>query len=317
MANDHYVPQFYLRHFAISGKPKHIYSYKRNKKPVAKAIKSVASGDGYYTIQRADEIVTPTVIDEIYRTVEDKAAPIIHRLISCSEFELGNEDKNYLSNFVASLAFRTPWARQIAKNLNLELKKRELKDFASNKEAFDKFAKTYDPDLNAEEIEQRREMMMDLDTHVTFKLKPTGENESYFMAFGLLLAHRTAPTLHRKSWHLIELRNSMVFITSDNPVIRLTPPNFRPGMRVGFDNAPVLLSISPSRALVLDNKQYSDEIITIGRDKATEFNRHVVTHAYTSVFVNLVLKDIQKAFDETEEGANASVSIIDHEDERP
>src|SRR5216684_2818590 len=176
MANDHYVPQFYLRNFAISGKPGHVYSYKRNENPVAKAIRSLASGEGYYTIQRADAIVTPTAIDEVYQTVEDKAAPIIHRLVSCLEFDLQNEDKNYLSNFVASLAFRTPWARQTAKNLNLEVKKRDFKDFAAHRESFEKFAKTYDPDLEADEIEQRRRMMMDLEAHVTVKLKPTGEN---------------------------------------------------------------------------------------------------------------------------------------------
>jgi len=104
---------------------------------------------------------------------------------------------------------------------------------------------------------------------------------------------------------LIELRSSTVFVTSDNPVVRLTPPNYRPGTRVGFDNAPVLLPISPRRALLLDNQRHSEEIISVGRDKAAEFNWHAVNHAYTSVFANLVLKDIQKAFDETEEAANA------------
>jgi len=310
MPNNHYVPQFYLKHFAISGKPGYVYLYKRYKKPFPRPISRVASGEGYYTIQRADAIITPTAIDEVYQTVEDKAAPIILRLVSCSQFDLPNEDKNYLSNFVASLAFRTPWARETAKNLNLELKKREFKSFAANREAFEKFAKTYDPDLEADEIEQRRLMMMDLEAHATVKLKPTGENESYFMAFGLILAQRSAPTLHRKNWHLIELSSSSVFVTSDNPVIRLTPPNFRPGMRVGFDNAAVLLPISPKRALLLDNRRHSDRIITVGEQQAIESNWHVINHAYSFVFANLLLKEIQEAFDETEEGANAKVALI-------
>lgn len=190
---------------------------------------------------------------------------------------------------------------------------REFKDFACNREAFEVFAKAYDTNLSAEEIEQRRQMMMDVEKYVTVKLKPTGENESYFMALGLLVAHRTAPTLHRKNWHLIELRSSMVFVTSDNPVIRLTPTNFRPGMRVGFDNAPVVMPISPRRALLLDNQSHSEEIVTVGRDKATEFNWLVVNHAYRSVYANLILKDIEKAFDETEEGGSTRVYLARQE----
>src|SRR5438067_8113625 len=110
MANNHYVSQFYLRNFAISGKSKYVYYYRRNEKPVARAIRNVASGEGYYTIQRADAMIAPETIDQVYQTIENRTAPIIQRLVKCSKFALSNEDKNYLSNFVASLAFRTPWA---------------------------------------------------------------------------------------------------------------------------------------------------------------------------------------------------------------
>lgn len=310
MSNDHYVPQFYLKHFAISGTPSHVYSYKRNRKPVAKAIKSIASGNGYYTIQRSDAIIAPNAVDEVYQTVENKAAPVIQALVSCSEFDLRNKEKNYLSNFIASLAFRTPWARQTAKNLNLEMKKREFKNFAANREAFAKFAETYDSSLEADEIELRRRMMLDLESHVKLTLKPTGENESYFMALGLLLAQRSAPILHGKNWHLIELTNPSVFVTSDNPVVRLTPPNFSPGMRLGFDNVPVLVPISPKRALLLDNQLHSKAILAVGEEKANELNWHMVSHAYTSLFANLVLKDIQTIFDKTKAAANTTVLLI-------
>lgn len=38
----------------------------------------------------------------------------------------------------------------------------------------------------------------------------------------------------------------------------------------------------------------------LGGDKASEFNWHFIHHVYTSVFANVALKDVQKAFDETE-----------------
>src|SRR5947209_4826037 len=42
MASDHFIPQFYLRHFQIAGRQGWIYSYKRGMKPKPIAIKSVA-----------------------------------------------------------------------------------------------------------------------------------------------------------------------------------------------------------------------------------------------------------------------------------
>jgi len=47
MANDHYVPELYLKNFAIPSKRKHVYRYKRGEETKPKAIRSVASKEDY------------------------------------------------------------------------------------------------------------------------------------------------------------------------------------------------------------------------------------------------------------------------------
>ena len=53
MANDHYVPQFYLRNFQIPTKRRWIFQYRHQHQPEARAIRSVASIENYYTINTA------------------------------------------------------------------------------------------------------------------------------------------------------------------------------------------------------------------------------------------------------------------------
>lgn len=118
MANEHYVPQFYLRGFEIPTKPKWIYSYKRKLKPKAIAIKSVASAEGYYRIDKEDCTIPEETVDKIFSTIEDKAAPLIGRIRTDDFLSLSSEEKGTLSLFIALLAFRTPFARRILMLLN-------------------------------------------------------------------------------------------------------------------------------------------------------------------------------------------------------
>jgi len=310
VANDHYLPQFYLRAFAISGRPSSIYHYERNRQPVPKEIRSVASDDGYYKIETKDSIVPPNTIDRIYTIVEGKAGPIIQRLIAGTDFSLSDKSKGILSNFIAFQAFRTPWARETGKSLDLTRKRQDFKHFAENKEKFYEFAKDFDSSLDSEEIEQRSQSMLNVEEHVVVRHATSGENESYFMAFGVVVAWRSIPTLFRKQWHLIQSVGSELFITSDNPVVRVPPHNFHRGMRVGFDDSPVVLPISPKRALLLDNDKHHDEIVKIEDAQVVEFNRLMINLAHESIFASVESGKIQRAFDATESVIDGSIYLV-------
>ena len=51
MANDHYVPRFYLKNFAVAGKPGRVWCYQCNRRPSLRGVKSVASEEDYYSLK--------------------------------------------------------------------------------------------------------------------------------------------------------------------------------------------------------------------------------------------------------------------------
>ena len=55
MANDHYVPRFYLKNFAVADKPGRVWCYQRNRRPTLRGVKSVASEEDYYSLKEADD----------------------------------------------------------------------------------------------------------------------------------------------------------------------------------------------------------------------------------------------------------------------
>src|SRR5258707_149679 len=188
MANDHYVPQFYLRGFEMPSRPKWIVSYKRNLKPKTIAIKSVASAEGYYRIEKGDLTIPEDTIDKILSIVEDKAAPLIRRIRTNDSLSFSNEEKGILSMFIALLAFRTPFARTAMKNLDVAQSKRDLKRLAADKEEFLRTSKLIEPDTPPEKIEEYRLLLLDFDEYFTMSHTDKGENEFYFIGQGISIA---------------------------------------------------------------------------------------------------------------------------------
>jgi DNA polymerase III delta prime subunit len=211
MANDHYVPQFYLKGFEILTKPKWIYSYKRKLKPKAIAIKSVASEEGYYKIEKDDLTIPEDTVDKIFSIIESDVAPIISRLRTDPALNLSKKEKGALSMFIALLAFRTPFARTAMKNLDAAQAKRELKRQAADKEEFHRTSKRIEPDTPPEKIEEYRLMILNFDENFTVSHMDEGENEFYFMGQGVAIAQELAHILFDKHWSLIESDNSRPF----------------------------------------------------------------------------------------------------------
>src|ERR1044072_8251428 len=118
MASDHFIPQFYLRHFQIAGRQGWIYSYKRGMKPKPIAIKSVACEDDYYTLKAKEINVPRNTPNEFLTGGESVAAPILKRLLIASKLDLSIKEKAILSHFIGYLTVRTPVARERALNIH-------------------------------------------------------------------------------------------------------------------------------------------------------------------------------------------------------
>src|SRR3990170_1041495 len=93
--NQHYVPQFLLRHFA-AGKKKHIYVYdKLHERSFKTAVRNAGAENAFYDCEHNGEKIT---IDPKLAVLETLAAPIIKRIIENESLgSLNDKDKSIIS----------------------------------------------------------------------------------------------------------------------------------------------------------------------------------------------------------------------------
>jgi hypothetical protein len=271
----------------------------------AKAIRSVAYEDGYYDRKSTQPSPLPTnSVDALMGTVETKAAPIIARVRSAPNLNLSPEELEYLSWFVALLAFRTPVSRQGIINLHEALEDRELRQSASDRERFHQQAATL---LRANEIEPARQSLLNGD--VTLNYVRGGETEDYFMAHQLELATVVHDILQQRHWHLAVTQSAKSFLITDNPLVLLPSPEHHKGMPVGYANGWSLLPISPQRALLIANHPLSNDVLRIPREQMEQWQWYTITRCYKTLFSHVDSRAFQKLLDSTTEGDIIKVQL--------
>lgn len=308
MANDHYVPQFYLRAFTLSPKSGEVYLYERAKRPRRRGVSVVASDEDYYTIKSDIPGVDKRQIDKLFQGMETESAPLVKRLLTASKIELTASEREQLSWFFACLANRTPMAQERFRNLDSTVSLHLTKVFSSNKEAFYRFMREEGSSDSDEKLEEFRQHI--LSGGLSIEYKP--EADDYFLKTQLEASQWIAPIIESKQWHLLESATSRVFVTSDNPVTIIRPDSVPRQLGVGFENGNVLLPLSPTRCLFMDDRK-DDRILSAKRGHAIFFNEQTIHGAHQAVFSNVLSKDIEKTFNETRPGENSTVTVLDAE----
>src|SRR2546423_656242 len=241
MANEHYVPRFYLKSFQITGKPGMIYSYMRGKKPLPLSIRKVASEEDYYTLKSAEVNVDRNFPNDFLTVLENATAPVIKKLLTGSLEDLYLSEFMTLAWFIAFLANRTPWARERLINWDKTMWAKRIKKAAANEELFQEIVSNSPnlSDMTPEQIETSRQVILNKFDE-SLILSHAGPVDDHFLEKAFHLSETLSSVLLMKNWTLLECPTSQVFVTSDNPVILLPPPDYFPGMTVSFMNAPVL-----------------------------------------------------------------------------
>src|SRR5215469_1036316 len=303
MANDHYVPQFYLRGFQAA--PGKIWLYERGKQPRLRGIRSVASEDNYYTLKTNMAGVEKDKLDKIFQDLESGAAPILQHLKTASTIDLCPDDRELLSMFIATLSNRIPYQKERLMNLHSSSQKELLKLFAGNKETYYEYAR--DEGLtDPEEIEKSR--LLAFDDSISLEYEPNSASD-YFLGQALELAELITPFILQKHWHLLESKTSRVFVTSDNPVVLMPGESHNPRMGIGIENGLIAMPVSPTRSLFLSNRQARSALIRISREAVIGVNQWTILRAHTQVFANLKSEDIKTAFNNTTQGHNTKVVV--------
>jgi hypothetical protein len=295
MANDHYVPQFYLRNFSPPGEKGQIYVYRRTLPPTLEGISSVASDENYYKKH----------VDKRLKKQEKVSAPIIKKLLTAPKIELTSDERRRLSVFVAFLANRTPFSQERLHKKHSAILE-SFVEYCSDKDEFFRYERAKGYAGTDDELEQIRQRGMEAEKHSQIEYQPA-KTDDRLMEVALELSQDSTPLIQNKQWHILE---STVFVTSDNPVILPRIETQLLLSALGFGRGSVLLPLSPTRCLLMDDAGYGNGVLNVKREKAIEINEYIIASAHDAVFANVESQDIEKAFNRTVPGENTNVRAL-------
>lgn len=299
MAKDHYVPKLLLRNFQIPDKPGLIYSYIRKKKPLPITIKKVAQEEDYYDLKRDDPTVDKDGVDKLLWITEEKAAPIIGKLLCSPPASLTGEESAHLTWFIGLLAYRTPFGREQIANMSMALYNRDLKARLQDEKEFQELVRL-NPDTDVNELERARKALLEGDLIVSYERG--GETEDYLMAHQLKMAQEIVQIIRQRHWNLIETDNSRMFLTSDNPVVTVPVSRDESPSAFGYINANILLTLSPQRALYFTHRPLAQRVIPIKQERMRQLQFYIITQCNEFVYSHIKSQEFQRILDQTEEG---------------
>jgi len=123
--NQHYVPQFLLRHFSIEGTDTVFCFNKQNNKEYISNIRNVASEKYFYDLEPGN---TDTSFEYLLNELEGKASIIIKRILLEKSIRfLTEDDRIALSTFIGAQHIRTRAKRNDMKNLDDEIQRQFIK----------------------------------------------------------------------------------------------------------------------------------------------------------------------------------------------
>jgi hypothetical protein len=307
MANDHYIPRFYLKNFEIPNRRGCVFVYRRGRQPEVRGVKSVGSANDFYTLKAEKVNIDRNAPDDFLKRIESDAAPIINRVLATPKLKLSNEELGVLAFFFGYLAVRTPVMRKRAINAKKATKLAILKAVAEDKKGYIRFALEHDLAKTEEEAEGYRQATLLPEENFVTSL--VGDVEDFSLQQAFSSGELITQAFLRKHWILIEASSTAFFMTSDNPVVVLAPVNLRPGMDINYFNSSVLIPISPKRAFFLSNNVATDGVWVPSPIDMDRLVRQIILFGYESVFADRLSPKIKKLFESVPFGEITKVPL--------
>lgn len=250
---NHYVPEFYLRYFSVlhagDRKPL-IWVYdKETNEPRKQSPRDTAAINDLYSISVPG--LTSNALEKAFGKQESTVSPILSKWGEPGTIPQIPEIRE-VAYFLALLYLRNPktakWYEAMSELISVERAKRVARDST----LFDKFWQTLiekeggiPPNRTKEQV---REMLLNLDQHVTVKI-----DQKYATFSPLGHADAIYDELINFYWCLCTAPSGWNFITSDSPVVvRFHKDNgFAFGGGFGHPTAKVTFPISPRVCLHL------------------------------------------------------------------
>ncbi len=224
--NQHYVPQFLLKHFARGKKKNKVWVFdKHADKAFQTSVRNIASEKGFYELEApgdGDNKETRGAIESHFSKMEQKAHKAIRKLIQSEKLNnLSSSELDWIIAFVATQYLRTKQFRNILINFSEALTEK-LRALGQGAEKIKGFKSLNDNSTKAESL--------------------------FFSAKNI---HEIVNIISNKNVLLLKTRNIDPFYISDNPVILHNDNDLRPYGNLGLASPGIQIYIPLSHKLIL------------------------------------------------------------------
>lgn len=139
----HYVPQSYLRRFAIEGKPTQIFAYEIDREPYATNVKNIAGQRDLYTFNDTDNEGETAELEDVFADIDGRGLELLQLLDKMPDgfIELPEVEKGDLFSYIAFLHTRNVQERKQWAESFGQMSLVHMQMIASNENVFHRDAK--------------------------------------------------------------------------------------------------------------------------------------------------------------------------------
>lgn len=247
----HYVPQCYLKQFAVSHKKiPQLTVFDRERRKIFKTgIDNVAAQRDFNTIET--EGYDPDTFEKEMSGFETELAEALHRINAARTLE-NEEDRAYLLNLVGLTAMRNPRLRETVRQGHEQMARIIMDNVLATKETYDRHIREVQAAGRLPEstvgYEDMKKFVREGDYKITL-------NNNFQIGQEIRVFDKILPLLFQRGWMLLRAPvDSAGFITSDHPFCLMwSDPKRRSGFYppgLGLRGTEVYFSVSPRLALV-------------------------------------------------------------------
>lgn len=288
----HYVPQGYLKRFAVSDKPEQVYAYEIGKEPYVTNVHNVAGQRDFYTYENTETGELDSQLENVLADVDAQGVNMFRILDDMPDgfIELPEEQKEHLLTYVAfqhtrNLQERKVWATMYEQSTTMFMQMAASDEKSYHRQAKEALGSKYKFDA----VERTRKTFLAGEANIQFD-----PLDQYFMGNALDMSKELYKILYAKKKIVLisKTDEAGVFVTSDNPVthylLEEQRKNMHPILRgTGYINAVFQLPISPSRCLLFINEDMVMDTFIYNQDAVDYINFHTFHLADRWVFSNV------------------------------
>lgn len=286
----HYVPRFYLRSFSIPGRDEFVWAYRRNESPKDLHINAVAVRKNFYKYTDSSTGQRSNEIEDFYSyATESPTAPVFRKIIAMDELSLTVDEREIVAHFIAHLITRNPRYRRMQDTF-LDVFD-DWVEFVKDEESF--IAGLVDLGYTTQQAQAKRsEVLLDPEEY----FRSVRASDELTVSGSLFLAIEFTKAMLNRQWQLVLSDCNRVFVASDNPVSSIAPAKAGDDSQRSFINQLLYLPICPSKCLLISRGDGFAETLRLGRQQVDEVNRYTMLFAHSSVYSNVLSKDVEERF---------------------